>query len=214
VKKILLILILAITFIGCSVSGLYILNLSEVERPESAKERYGEQKIINFDGGVSYVYEDELIKIAWFPSSTQFGFVLENKSDYSIKVIWDDAAYVNTKGSSGRIIHSGIKYNERNNLQPSTVIPKNTYLDDIIIPTENIYYEEWSLLWGYAGAGWRTNAILPNKADSKKELNRMTKFFIGKTVKILLPLQVQETVNDYIFTFNITDFVIKKRSER
>jgi len=213
-KKILLVLLLSIVLIGCRVSGVYVLHLSEVERPQSANERYGEQKIINFKegDGISYIYEDELIKIAWFPTSTQFGFILENKSEYSIKVIWDDAAYVSTRGSSGRIFHAGIKYNERNYPQPPTVIPKYTFLDDLVIPTENVYFEEWSPLWGYSGAGWKTQPIFPNKADTKKELNHMANYFIGKTVKILLPLQVQETVNDYIFTFNITDFIIKKRN--
>ena len=103
-KKFLSALILVVLLSGCSVSGLYIFNLTEVERPQSASERYGEQKIINFNNGngISYTYEDELIRIVWFPSSTAFSFILENKSDYSIKIIWDDASYVNTKGYSGR----------------------------------------------------------------------------------------------------------------
>jgi hypothetical protein len=211
-KKYLSVLFLAIIFSGCTVSGFYVLNLTGVECPQSAKERYGEQKIINFkeSNGKTYVYEDELIKIAWFPSSTAFSFILENKSDYSIKIIWDDASYVNTKGYSGRVVHSGVKYNERNNSQPPTVIAKKTYLDDLLIPTENIYYDEaWVLFWGNIGSAWKIKPLIPNIAETKKDLYYLTKQYIGKTVKILLPLQVQETVNDYIFTFNITDFIIK-----
>lgn len=197
---------------GCTVSGYYVLNISEVERPQSANERYGEQKIINFkeNNRISYTYEDELIKIAWFPQLFEFSFILENKSDYSIKIIWDDAAYVNTKGASGRVIHSGIKFTERNYPQLHTVIAKKTYLDDLLIPVENIFFNEGGLL---SGSGWDVNPIFPIKANAKRNLEFLTKQYIGKTVKILLPLQVQETVNDYIFTFNITDFIIKKRSE-
>jgi hypothetical protein len=205
-------LLFAILMSGCTVAGYYVLNLSEVERPQNANERYGEQKIINFkeNNRISYTYEDELIKIVWSPHLFGFDFILGNKSDYSIKIIWDDAAYVNTKGVSGRVIHSGIKFTERNYPQPHTVIAKKTYLDDLLVPVENIYFNEGGLL---SYDDWDIKPIFPNAADSKRYLEYLTKQYLGKTVKILLPLQVQETVNDYIFTFNITDFIIKKWSE-
>jgi len=211
-RKFVPLLLFALLMSGCTVAGYYVLNISEVERPQSANERYGEQKIINFNENkkTSYTYEDELIKIVWVPRLFQFDFILENKSDYSIKIIWDDAAYVNTKGASGRVIHSGIKFAERNYPQPHTVIAKKTHLDDLLIPVENIFFNEGGLL---SGSGWDVKPIFPNTADSKRYLVYLTKQYLGKTVKILLPIQVQETVNDYIFTFKIEDFIIKKRSE-
>jgi len=153
----------------------------------------------------------------------QFDFILENKSDYSIKIIWDDAAYVNTKGASGRVIHSGIKFPTRNYPQPHTVVAKKTHLDDFLIPVENIYLrylgfdikpeEEEIVLINSKGQGyfnWNVKPIFPFYAIRKKQLEHLTKQYIGKTVQILLPLQIQETVNDYIFTFDISDFVIIK----
>jgi len=185
--------------------GFYNVGLQEVERPENAEERYGESKIINFEeeGKTKYSYEDELIKIVWLPLSTQFAFTLENKSDNSIKIIWDEAVYVDENGSSGRVMHSGIKYVDRSNPQPLTVVVKKANVDDMVVPTDNIYY-----ISGKYG-GWQTTPLFPNRATSQEELNALTQKYVGKTVKILLPLQIQETVNEYIFSFKVEDFISK-----
>jgi len=214
-KKLLPLLLLPIILSGCNATCFYIYNLSNVERPQNAKERYGEQKIINFDekNENTYVYEDDLIKISWFIGTNKFNFLLENRSDYSIKIIWDDAAYVNTKGMSGRVVHSGIPLKDRNNFQPPTVIPKKSKINDILIPTEKIIYGQNPYSSFTSSSGWYAHPIIPNIDYSKKELCNKAATFIGKTIKILLPLQAEETVNDYIFTFYINDFIIKKRSD-
>jgi len=185
--------------------GFYNVGLQEVERPENAKERYGESKIINFEeeGKTKYSYEDELIKIVWLPLSTQFAFTLENKSDNSIKIIWDEAVYVDENGSSGRVMHSGVKYVDRSNPQPPTVVVKKAKVDDMVVPTDNIYY-----ISGQYG-GWQTKPLFPNRATTQEELNTLTQKYVGKTVKILLPLQIQETVNEYIFSFKVENFISK-----
>jgi hypothetical protein len=205
-KKIIYIAFIATMFTSCmTYQGFYNVGLQEVERPENAKERYGESKIVNFEeeGKTKYSYEDDMIKIVWLPLSTQFGFTLKNKTDHSIKIIWDEAVYVDQNGSSGRVMHSGVKYIDRSNPQPPTVIVKNANIDDMIVPTDNIYYVS-----GQYG-GWRTKPMFPNRASTQEELNTLTQKYIGKEVKVLLPLKIQETINEYIFTFKVEDFISK-----
>jgi len=205
-RKLIFALFLATMLTSCmTYQGFYNVGLQEVERPENAKERYGESKIINFEeeGKTKYSYEDELIKIIWLPLSTQFAFTLENKSDNSIKIIWDEAVYVDENGSSGRVMHSGVKYVDRSNPQPPTVVVKKAKVDDIVVPTDNIYY-----ISGQYG-GWQTKPLFPNRATTQEELNVLTQKYVGKTVKILLPLQIQETVNEYIFSFKVENFISK-----
>lgn len=194
-------------FTSCMMyQGTYSVGLKEVERPQNAKERFGESKLVNFDenGITKYSYEDSLIKIVWLPLSSEFSFTLENKSNHSMKIIWDEAAYVNENGSSGRVMHSGVKYTERNNPQPPTVVIKKAKIDDIILPTDNVYYVS-----GQYG-GWRTNPLFPNKAASAEELNSLSQKYIDKTVSVLLPLQIENTVNEYIFRFKIDGFKAKQ----
>lgn len=203
-KKLFYTLFLASMLTSCmSYQGFYNVGLQEVERPENTKERYGESKIVNFqeEGKTKYSYEDEMIKIVWLPLSTQFAFTLQNKTDHSIKIIWDEAVYVNENSSSGRIMHSGVKYIDRNNSQPPTVVVKNANIDDMIVPTDKVTY--------ISGVGWSTNPMFPNRAMTQEELNILSQGYIGKTVQVLLPLQIEDTVNEYIFSFKVEDFVSK-----
>lgn len=107
---------------------------------------------------------------------------MENKSDNSIKIIWDEAVYIDEDNSSLRVIHSGVKYVDGEKAQPLTVIAKKTKINDLVTPVDNIYYSDGS--WGK----------LPLFSVQKSA---------GKTVKILLPIQIQETINEYIFSFKI-----------
>ncbi|MDA3817724.1 MAG: hypothetical protein PF486_10135 [Prolixibacteraceae bacterium] len=202
-KNVILFILIAMMATSCMMyKGYYDMGLQEVERPENAEEQYGESKIVTLeeDGKSKISYEDELIKIVWLPLSTQFSFNLKNKTDHSIKIIWDEAVYVDENGSSGRVMHSGVKYTDRNNPQPPTIVVKNANIDDIIVPTDNIYYVS-----GQYG-GWQTKPLLPNKANTEEELNTLTQSYIDKKVQVVLPIEIEDTVNEYIFKFKVDDF--------
>lgn len=99
----------------------YSVGLSAVESPADAKQQFGETKVVTFDKeGISkYRYEDDYIDIVWYVSSKQFNFTLKNKSGHTLKINKDDVSYVDTKGQVGRVMHSGMKYAERNSSQPA-----------------------------------------------------------------------------------------------
>ena len=204
-KKVTCILFLALFLSSCIfITGHYQIGLLNVERPENAKERYGESKIVNFeeDGETKYSYEDEMIKIIWIPLRKQFTFALENKTDHSIKIIWDEAVFVDASGSSERVMHSGVKYTDRNSPQTPTIVVRNANISDVILPTNNVYYVS-----GQYG-GWRTRPLIPNTANTQEELVTISKKYVGKTVSILLPLKIEDTVNEYIFSFKIESFML------
>jgi hypothetical protein len=183
----------------------YILSLAEVERPANAQERYGESSIISFEeeGSKKYSYEDDLIKIIWLPLEEELSFVLENKTNHSIKIIWDEAVFIDENDSSGKVMHSGVKYTDRNNSQPPTVVVRNAKITDVVVPTDHIWYSS-----GKYG-GWRTTALIDNLARSKEELDIEATEKIGKTIGVLLPLQIEETVNEYIFSFKVDGYIHK-----
>lgn len=179
---------------------MYNVGLSNVEAPADAKKQYGETKIVTLEeeGKSGYKYEDDYIDISWFVGSSQFSFNLKNKSEYSIKIPWDDVTYINTAGSVGRVMHSGVKYIDRNNSQPASVIPKGASLSDIVQPTDNVYYAS-----GQYG-GWRTSNLFNFNID-KANLETSKAPYIGKTVRILLPILIQDVRNEYVFEFKIDD---------
>ncbi|SFN09845.1 hypothetical protein SAMN05421738_106192 [Algoriella xinjiangensis] len=173
------------------------VKLKEVEKPQNSKERYGESKIISFDedGNSKYSFEDDLIKIIWLYTSKSFNFKLENKSDSSIKILWDEASYIDENSSSNRIIHSGVKYIDASKPQPPTIIIKKANLEDIIIPAKNVYF---------SSSSWEVSNLFKKYLYNEEEKESFLKENIDdKTVKILLPLEVEGVLNEYIFSFNV-----------
>ena len=195
-KKLTFMLFLAVTLASCGTyyyqkqEDIYKVRLREVEQPENVKEQYSKSKITIFaeDYEPKNSYEDDFIKIIWLPDLTEFSFTLENKLDNSIKIIWDEAVYIDEDNSSLKVMHSGVKYEDREKAQPLTVIAKKTKINDLVIPVDNIHYVNPSK---YSSGFWRELPLFSVQKSAEK------------TVKILLPIQIQETINEYIFSFKI-----------
>jgi len=205
--------LLFIFLFGCAASVKHYLRydivLEEVERPPEAEERYREQKISTAEEkGYKYMFEDEMIKILWMPSSAELRFLLENKTDHSIKIIWNEAAYVSEKGKSHRVMHTGIKYINRNNPQRSSVVAGKGMITDFIYPADyaNYTYDSWVESPLQAG-GWIVKPLLPNSqegGDPQKLLNNATSY-IDKTMQVLLPIQLEGVTYNYVFIFKVKD---------
>lgn len=194
--------------------GTYNMNLQQVDRPTGTEVKYGEAKILPLkeEGRSKYVFEDELVKIIWNAAANNLSAVMVNKTSSSIKVIWDDAAYIDENGMSHRIIHSGINFNEKDKPQLSTIIAPNDKIKDVIIPTNLVHYEE-----GFYGendfqAGkWIEKPFFKycQTGGKKDSAIRLLKSNVGKTFKILLPLKTEKTVSDYVFTFSVKGYSYK-----
>ncbi|MBQ6955749.1 MAG: hypothetical protein IJP80_03955 [Bacteroidales bacterium] len=165
----------------------YDVRLASVESPANAKQQFGDTKIVkSSDNDVDkYRYEDDYIVIVWYVTSKEFHFQLTNKSSHSIKLNWDDMSYVSVGGQVQRVMHSGVKYMEKNNSQPATTVPRGATISDLLLPTDNVYYVS-----GQYG-GWRTRKLV--RSDEA----------VGKTMTILMPIVIENVQNDYTFVFSV-----------
>ena len=206
-KNLLVLLFVGLMFQSCAtITARYSVGLSSVESPANAKQQFGETKVVNFkDGNLSkYRYEDDYIDIVWYVSSKQFNFELKNKSGHTIKINWDDVSYVDFYGKTGRVMHAGVKYTERNNSQPATTIPKNATISDLLLPTDNVYFVS-----GQYG-GWRETDLIPSKYRTQEDYDALAKGFVGKKMIILMPIMIENVQNDYTFEFNIDELLKNK----
>ena len=186
-KKFVLLFVSLIMLSSCSTT-LFNLSLNSVEYPSNSKEKYSETKIVKVesDGLSKYKYEDDFIKILWYVTAKQFHFELTNKSSYTIKLPWDDMAYIDEVGNTRRVMHNGVKFIDRNNAQPASVLPKNASISDLLLPTDNVYY--------LSSVGW-----IQKNLFSVQAVEQIT----GKTVRILFPIIIQDVPNEYMFEFKI-----------
>lgn len=166
-------------------SGKYISTLVKVEKPADEAIRYGKTKSIELEGITKYSYIDDYIDIIIFGNRTQFSFLLKNISQNTLKLVWNEAVFVDFNGSTSKVMHTGTKYSQKNDDQSASTIIKGASIDDVAVPTCNVRYSD--IL-----KEWVTDTMYPNEpAKSPGEL------------KLMLPIQVKDVVNEYIFIFNV-----------
>lgn len=92
-------------------------------------------------------------------------------------------------------MHKGIKYSQREESQPATTIIKGAKIEDLIIPTSKVYYyynERFDNSQFNHLNGWSSRSLYP-------EENTLS----PGQLKIMLPIQVKDVVNEYILNFDV-----------
>lgn len=134
-------------------------------------------------------FDDNTIRILFSISKKQISFVLQNKTDQPIKIDWNQVSYVDVLGESHRVMHSGSRYIERDKPQAPTIIPPTARIQDIVFPTDYVYYTS-----GKYG-GWTEIPLFPEAPKAK--------LFKGKTISVFMPLDIGGVAKNYLFTFKI-----------
>lgn len=168
---------------SCFDSFIQIRNsayLSKVEKPENADIRYGETITVNDTSVTKYRYTDNVIDILIFAGDKNFDFVLKNVYNSTIKLVWDEAAFIDYDGETSKVMHKGIKYSERESSQPASVIIKGAKLEDIIVPTKNVRYSD-------SAKEWVTDNMLSARGE----------------IKLMIPIQIKDVVNEYVLVFKV-----------
>ena len=174
----------------------YDVIMTKVEVPEDYKQQFGETRVFNLSENeiTKYTYEDELVSFTWYVSKTQFNFRIENKTNHSIKIPWDDVVFINPGGRSMRVIHSGVRFVDRNAAQAPSVVAKNSALDDILVPSDYIYFVDDG---GSGLGGWKMHDVFHNYE------------WIGAEASVVFPIVIENVTNEYTFRFRVNN-VYKK----
>lgn len=137
---------------------------------------------------------DENLSIIWSLGNKELDFVIKNKAQSSIKILWDDMVFVKIGGGSQRIIHKGVKFSEKNNSQPASVVGKNADYSDLLIPSENVYYSTLN-------KQWQAYPILLHNMYSPED--NQSNNLHGIKVQVLFPVMINEKRIEYNFIFKL-----------
>lgn len=198
----------------------FILGLKEVARPAKVKEAFGEYKLSNPIDSlinkeltpeqkklfITNKYVDKMIDAELIVLNEQILIIVKNVTTRSIKLIWDEASFVDLEGHSSRIIHGGTKLIEKEKAQVPSIIAPNAKINDVVTPADNIFWDV-----PYDGGGkWKYKTLIKvENKDKEKQLEQLKEIYIGKTVQLILPLKIEDVTNEYIFTFVIEDIIGK-----
>lgn len=213
-----LLLFPALLMASCGTSKVYMarydVGLTSVETPSNSKDPFGDIVITKLEEQFQedknnilsvnkYEYSDQYIGITWLYNTTQFEFELKNISGRTIRINWDDVTFMDYSGNISRIMHKGVRYAEREESQGSISIPNGGVLQDIIVPNSNVYFSKG--ISGYIPAQWKQSAIIPCYFNKKEDMENaiLNKIWIGRSVRILFPIEIEGVKNDYTFVFTV-----------
>lgn len=168
-------------------SGRYHTYLSKVEKPSNPAVKFGQTTTVAEDkskGITKYSYKDNFIDIVIGGNASQFFFTLKNVSESTQKLIWDEAVYVDYKGTTSKVMHSGIKYSQKEASQAASTIIKGSSIEDIACPISNVRYSD-------VLKEWVTDSMYPSTPGNPKQ------------IQLMLPIQIKDVTNEYIFIFDI-----------
>jgi hypothetical protein len=137
---------------------------------------------------------DSNLSIGFEFLKTDISMVMKNNSNSTIKINWDECLFIKNDIPS-RVMHSGVKFTDRNSSMPPSIVPKNTLHTDIIVPTDNVYWREgYYSQYGSSPGGWEKKDILPTSSTS-----------VGDKVSLFMPISVGPTTKEYNFNFQVKD---------
>ncbi len=123
-------------------------------------------------------YEDKTIRIEFGDFTGDYPeFTLKNISSKPLTIIWDLCAFVDSIGRSQQVLRSNIPLLDRGKPIPPTMVIPKTFVSEIIVPIESIYFDE----------KWIVNNSIPKEA--------------GQTLTVVLTVEQEGKQTTYIFTF-------------
>ena len=178
---------------GCVVlpSVAYNMSLKEVQRPADVAQRWGRFTLQKSSDG--YTYEDSLLQLLVVPAKGSFLVTIQNKTTYSMQFIWDQASYVGPDGFSSPVSSGETRCIQMGQARPPETVPANARAIITVIPNALIYTPY--------GGGCSVRDVVPSDSTALK--------FEGKEARLILPLRVQDSVNEYTLVFRITDIALK-----
>ena len=144
-------------------------------------------------------YQDSAISVSFSVEQSQISFTLRNRTSSPLKLDWSQVSYVDCSGKAHKVMHSGVRYVERNSAQPPTVIPPGANIDDLIAPSDYVSETSKDLSSGMREVVgyWQHDALFPGGRDAVS--------YKGKTFSVFMPLYVKGKLKNYMFTFKIAD---------
>jgi hypothetical protein len=161
---------------ACAASGpMFSSSLTAVQRPTDVQQRWGEHAIVPVETG--HRFSDDLIDAVVYVGRTGVWMDIENLTDHSMQIVWDEAAFV-ANGRSDGVVSGETKFVDIGRSQPPTVIPAKSFVSVVAFP--------------------RSQADAVNA-----KIHPFTRQPLTTTVetRLVLPLKVQDVVNPYTFVF-------------
>lgn len=163
-------------------------------------------------------YSDDIIDVSFHTEDLLY-IEIYNKTDTSIKILWDESSLI-YENESFPVIHSDVKFVDMGKPQIPTLIPPKTKIKDVIVSKNSIKY--------YSDSGWGAEPIFssfysidPERTKSQydvrgsyvlkirnaKEKIEQAKRLVGSEFGLFFTIAVSEEKKEYFFKFKILELL-------
>ena len=190
--------------VSCYRPGLLVLTMllagcskARAPYPEADSWPYQYQyRLVAPEVSTKTIFEDEDIAIAFSIGDTRIGFVLRNKTDDPVQVLWEQSAYIDGGGHAIRIIHRDVGYEKKDDPLPPSIVPAGLELSTEVLPAEYAFYVEYEDVW-----------VESRLFPGEQELQPMYK---GTIFGLRLTLKIREEIRPYAFRFKIAEVKLRQ----
>jgi hypothetical protein len=150
--------------------------------------------------------------------ATAFHIDVRNKTDQTIKLLWDETSFIDLDGTSSRVMHIGVKFEGQIGSQPPTVIPAQQRLADDLFPTNRVWYRTPTpqltagyqngplLMPAYAATVAHAREPVPAAPDS---FTTTVRSHVGKRFAIAILFDADGAQHEYTFWFRVDDATVE-----
>jgi len=138
-------------------------------------------------------FRDKNIAVSFTITDTLFQMNFENISANDINILWERGEYTDVYNRTSRIMHSNIRFQDRNNAIPNQLVKSHSSLQEDVIPIKSVFMS----------AQKKTYDIRPLFQLESEDAGR----FKGKSFNLFIPLEIDRQIILYNFRFEVTDSV-------
>lgn len=147
-------------------------------------------------------FEDSVLAIHFSVNENNIRFIMTNKINTPLKLIWDDAA-IAVGNSSEKVLRPGMRYIDAGKSQPPSTIPGRSSYREEITPAGNVYFH--SAASNFDVSEWKKVPILPNSDYALHAAKLTPDDLKGQIIKVVLPFQLDGKEKFYTFAFKVSE---------
>lgn len=138
-------------------------------------------------------FRDRSVAVSFTVDEQWFQMRFENLTAYDVKILWERAEYTDVNKQTHRLMHSNIRYQDRNNPIPDQFVLSQGSVQQAVIPVSNVYMSQQK-------KGYDVRSLFSLESDGAAGLK-------GKSVILFIPVEINRQIIPYNFKIEITDSV-------
>lgn len=136
-------------------------------------------------------FRDKIIAVQLTVDNEHFLMKLDNVSANPLKILWDQAEYLDVNNRRSRLMHEGIRFQDRNNQLPAQPLLVGASIQEAVMPISLVTFSQQKKVY-------ESQPLFPFNSDAAQGLK-------GKVFSLFIPVEVDRQIIPYNFKVQIIE---------